>query len=741
MAEKRSTSGNRCLSFCAVLFLIFADFVSGQQISVEGRSGRGYLLDQGAIVRGPVERREIALIFSADFYADGFKYVLDELRRQGIKGSFFLTGNFLRQPEFKPLVERMIEEGHYLGPHSDRHLLYCDWKHREKTLVTREEFLSDLEGNYLELEKFGLSRDKARYFLPPYEWYNRQIVDWAAEAGTVVVNFTPGLITGADYTSPEMENYRSSEEILLQLLTYESGAPDGLNGFIILIHPGVAPERTDLFYFCLGELISELRRRGYQFVRIDRLLSDRAENTEGFESRNYELEIKKRELSVREPEDKKDRAELIRKKPGGERIPFALLRKKVEWFRGKMAGFAVSQDRVLVPVVSENELSCHLFDLSSGQKLASRRLPEVAEFTLVSGESGFWLTGAGRLLLVDRESGEISEKSLQMEQSPSVRPLEFQGRIILCFGKEIKAFDSATGKPSWEYEFPEEISGVAAMSGKGLFVALRSGQVINLDVENGRKISGFSPGQKLWGIFSDGKNIYPASAEGNLWRFDTVKQKIVWKFSAGQTIEHVVFSDRHLFVLTRGGVLYKLKASGGDIVWWQTIPGRTAGRPAIIGEEIIVPSGKILHGFDLKTGKKSSETVLSFDLRGDLAATGEYVLAGAYDFRQDLSLLYVLKKEPRLIIRSSSEWPQPVGRKIVFTVLTYGWKKPRFEFYLRQGEAEERLVKKASSDNSWTWLPVIPGEYTVIVRVYEGKVSGTAELRYNIISFAGEERK
>jgi len=37
-----------------------------------------------------------------------------------------------------------------LGPHSDQHLLYCDWDKRDSLLVTREDFRIDLQLNMAE---------------------------------------------------------------------------------------------------------------------------------------------------------------------------------------------------------------------------------------------------------------------------------------------------------------------------------------------------------------------------------------------------------------------------------------------------------------------------------------------------------------------------------------------------------------------------------------------------------------
>jgi peptidoglycan/xylan/chitin deacetylase (PgdA/CDA1 family) len=104
--------------------------------------------------------------------------------------------------------------------------------------------------------------------MPPYEWYNRQIVDWSRQLGLEVINFTPGTGTNADYTTPEMENYKSSVKIYANLLQFEQQQSNGLNGAILLIHPGTAPERTDKFYRILEDVIRHFSSKGYQFKSL-----------------------------------------------------------------------------------------------------------------------------------------------------------------------------------------------------------------------------------------------------------------------------------------------------------------------------------------------------------------------------------------------------------------------------------------------------------------------------------------
>ena len=232
-----------------------------------------FTYSHGAIVRGDTTKKEIALVFTGDEFGDGGSFISESLAKENIKASFFLTGNFYRNKELGPVISKLIEDGNYLGSHSDRHLLYCDWAKRDSLFVTRQEFIIDLDSSYAEMAKFGISRDDAGYYLPPYEWYNDSISEWTNESGLQLINFTSGTRSNADYTIPEMgDQYIDSRTIYNSIVSYEEKSSAGLKGFILLMHIGTDPERTDKFYYYLPELVKELKSRGYRFVRIDKLL-------------------------------------------------------------------------------------------------------------------------------------------------------------------------------------------------------------------------------------------------------------------------------------------------------------------------------------------------------------------------------------------------------------------------------------------------------------------------------------
>ncbi len=151
---------------------------------------------EGAIIRTDTTLKTVSLIFSADEFGEGAEKILDVLQEHRVPASFFLTGNFLRNPRYREMIARMRRESHFLGP-------------------------KDLRDNLKELKRAGIPRRNISCFLPPYEWYNSTICRWSEKMGLRVINFTPGTGTNADYTTPDMASYKSSEQLMERLLRFE----------------------------------------------------------------------------------------------------------------------------------------------------------------------------------------------------------------------------------------------------------------------------------------------------------------------------------------------------------------------------------------------------------------------------------------------------------------------------------------------------------------------------------------
>ncbi|MDD2416981.1 MAG: glycoside hydrolase family 9 protein, partial [Parabacteroides sp.] len=206
-----------------------------------GKHSSGNMEDAGGIIRTDPSKKQLTLVFTAADKADGADVIRQTLKRQQIQGAFFFTGGFYK--EFPDVVKTLKQDGHYLGAHSNDHLLYCAWEKRDSTLVTREVFAKDMTENYRLMAEAGIRATEAPLFIPPYEWYNEEVAGWAQGMGLKIVNFTPGTGSNADYTTPDMKNYKSSKDIYNRIMKVE--ASEGLNGHLLLVHFGTHPDRTD----------------------------------------------------------------------------------------------------------------------------------------------------------------------------------------------------------------------------------------------------------------------------------------------------------------------------------------------------------------------------------------------------------------------------------------------------------------------------------------------------------------
>ena len=113
-----------------------------------------------------------------------------------------------------------------------------------------------------------------RFFLPPYEHYTEEIAAWTREGGRVLINMTPGTKSNTDYMVDTDPRFVPAAQIVASILSAERADPDGLNGYLLLMHLGAGPKRTrDHLHTELGKLLDELSRRGYRLVRVDELLN------------------------------------------------------------------------------------------------------------------------------------------------------------------------------------------------------------------------------------------------------------------------------------------------------------------------------------------------------------------------------------------------------------------------------------------------------------------------------------
>ena len=89
-----------------------------EKTPVPPADGVKLLTEHGGLFVGDTAQKKVYFTFDLGYEAGYTAEVLDILKENGIKGVFFLCGNYLKETE---LVKRMISEGHSIGNHTDRH--------------------------------------------------------------------------------------------------------------------------------------------------------------------------------------------------------------------------------------------------------------------------------------------------------------------------------------------------------------------------------------------------------------------------------------------------------------------------------------------------------------------------------------------------------------------------------------------------------------------------------------------
>ena len=133
---------------------------------------------------------------------------------------------------------------------------------------------SDLAANLRAFENHRIRPDSTHFFLPPYEHFTEEIARWTKEGGRVLVNMTPGTRSNTDYMTDDDPRFIPARAIVASIIQADQNDPDGLNGYLLLMHLVHGPARSrDHLHDELPALLDKLCIRGYGFVRVDELLS------------------------------------------------------------------------------------------------------------------------------------------------------------------------------------------------------------------------------------------------------------------------------------------------------------------------------------------------------------------------------------------------------------------------------------------------------------------------------------
>jgi peptidoglycan-N-acetylglucosamine deacetylase len=193
------------------------------------------------LFNGNRSRKEIALTIDDGPHTPTGDQILDILKRENVRATFFLVGQRMR--ERPDMVLRMVADGHELANHTQNHYRLPGLKPDQ----LRREI------NDPDIELFRIAGRHLELLRPPGVQYDTEVLGAARELGYITV---AGSVAAMDFQGV-------SEDFIVRRVVRRTS-----NGSIILLHD----ERQETVE-ALPRIIAELRRQGYRFVTVGELLS------------------------------------------------------------------------------------------------------------------------------------------------------------------------------------------------------------------------------------------------------------------------------------------------------------------------------------------------------------------------------------------------------------------------------------------------------------------------------------
>lgn len=223
------------------------------------------------VVRGNRQRRQLSLTFDGGSTAEGASQILAILKEKRVVTTMFLTGQFIEK--YPELVLEMVNAGHEIGNHTYDHPHLTTFaqnrRHDSAPGVTREYLHRQLLRTD-SLFNALVGHSMKPYWRAAYGEYNQEILDWAAEAGFRHIGWSNGFDTH-DWVSDENSALYKTPEMVRQAILRKDDPEQSLNGAIVLMHLGTERQNGRMSTM-LGELIGELRSRGFELSPVGDLL-------------------------------------------------------------------------------------------------------------------------------------------------------------------------------------------------------------------------------------------------------------------------------------------------------------------------------------------------------------------------------------------------------------------------------------------------------------------------------------
>jgi polysaccharide deacetylase family sporulation protein PdaB len=188
------------------------------------------------------DEAKIALTFDAAWGNEDTQKILEILKKNDVRATFFMTGGWVES--YPDDVKAILADGHDLGNHSENHKNMSQLSDAEK-----KEELMQVHQKVQELTGYEMF-----LFRPPYGDYDNAVVNVAKDCGYYTIQWDVDSLDWKDY----------GVDSIIKTVTEHKHLG---NGSIILCHNGAKYTAQ-----ALDTMITTLKQKGYTFVPLSELI-------------------------------------------------------------------------------------------------------------------------------------------------------------------------------------------------------------------------------------------------------------------------------------------------------------------------------------------------------------------------------------------------------------------------------------------------------------------------------------
>jgi peptidoglycan-N-acetylglucosamine deacetylase len=200
---------------------------------------QGAIIEYAKLTKG---EKVIALTFDDGPWGESTAEVLDILKKNNVKATFFVVGQMLKN--YPDLGKRIVADGHVIGNHTWHH-----WYHYFNPQAAAFEIDNTTDLIY------KITGAKTTLFRPPGGMLHNGLVAYAKSRNYTVVMWSADSI---DYSRPAVPKL------------IKNVMKDSKPGGIVLMHDGGGNRSKTVE--ALPQLISNFKKQGYRFVTVPELL-------------------------------------------------------------------------------------------------------------------------------------------------------------------------------------------------------------------------------------------------------------------------------------------------------------------------------------------------------------------------------------------------------------------------------------------------------------------------------------